>query len=255
MKQTILLISLTALLGACASDHGGGGKPGKNTAELKAKARAALENGGSAGPGDDVCVNSGWNGDGTCDDWCPDGDEKDCTVCTQELRDRDGTCAENDPCDPDCAAPGDGDSAGDGDGIVCPAIFETTKDGKCDSDNPCARVSDPDCQDDGGIACTAIYKEPDGCCDPSDPCSSFQDGDCIGVACIAIVYETNGKCEAGVGCEGSDPVDCAHTCPANPDPAPEPDPIVCTDEVRPSDGSCDDKDPCDPDCLVTIANP
>jgi hypothetical protein len=167
----------------------------------------------------DPCAANAWYGDGTCDSWCPNADQKDCTVaadagiaCAEFWSPADGKCDWSNPCSPmqdeDCVKGSDA-------GVVCTLIYRLP-DGVCDTSDPCSKLQDADCQkgSDAGVVCTLAYSLPDGVCDTSDPCSKLQDADCQDTPpalCPAIVYEQNGKCEAPSGCEQLD-ADCAKAC-------------------------------------------
>lgn len=72
-----IIIAVPALsLVACGSTIGGG--PG--TGHTKDEARAM---GGVDAQGNDICAAEGWYGDGVCDDFCPMGDQNDCSVTNQ----------------------------------------------------------------------------------------------------------------------------------------------------------------------------
>lgn len=70
MTARITLISILLLSVAC-------GTPSTKDALTKAEAQALVE-GGDAD--DTICTDNGFDEDGECDDWCPDGDELDCAV-------------------------------------------------------------------------------------------------------------------------------------------------------------------------------
>jgi hypothetical protein len=234
------MLCLSALLlgTACGTDDSGNGSkdPGKDEQLLKDEARAASEAAEENGETPPPCPPR-WLGDGVCDDFCQGGDADDCTVCTQELRERDDECPDvNDACDPDC--------------IACAAIY-IEPDNYCPSpdEDPCAAFQDGDCIGNG-----------DG--DGDGGGDGDGDGDGDGVVCIESQYPDNDICEAAVGCEHTD-VDCA-TCTetypqdgccdatsicANHDPDCQ---IGCTQEVKTPDGVCD-ANFCDPDCEIMCA--
>lgn len=237
----LLGLAVAGLAGCGVDSH----QPaGRFDAKLEARSRLASAD-YVPQPGEDVCADNAWYGDGECDHWCPmaDNDCDENVVCAAYIEESDGLCrrAAQDPCrgqDPDCDVscvepnfPGpDGVCAFDrtdpcvaqrdpdcNDGVTCARYIEM-------SDNVCSRpesdkcrFQDPDCNDIGPIECPAIAQFPDGVCspDPNDPCVALSDPDC-------------GGCNSA-GAE---------------DQAPIAPPI--------SDGICnDDNDPCtpaDPDC-------
>lgn len=228
-------------------------------------------------PGEDVCADNEWYGDGECDFWCPSADS-DCAgtddiVCAAFVEDSDGVCRRSpmDPCrsqDPDCDVacvdlpifpgtdgvceydPADPCMASrdrDCDPIYC-ALYEEMPDGMCSrsDDDPC-RSQDPDCDANPPIQCRAIAQLPDGICseDPTDPCVALSDPDCD------VVCNNNGA-EPDFAPPTSDGV-----CNEDMNPCTPRDPDCTCDNMGAfdpaiEDGVCvEDNDPCtpaDPDC-------
>lgn len=83
---------MTMLLGILLVTTACGGVTTKDTL-TKSEAQALLNSGDAD---DTVCTDNGFNDDGVCDDWCPDGDTADCPTsnrCTDgETKDADDGC-------------------------------------------------------------------------------------------------------------------------------------------------------------------
>ena len=84
--RNLMIASLAVLAAAC-------GTPQDKDPLTKAEAQALLD-GGNAD--DTICVDNGFDDDGVCDDWCPDGDSLDCAVSNQcadgDMKDADDGC-------------------------------------------------------------------------------------------------------------------------------------------------------------------
>lgn len=123
-------LAAAAMLCAC----GYATEPKDDGVLSKSEAQALLEAADDAEEYEDICDENGFNGDGVCDEWCPDGDTSDCPVSdacedgdTKPAPDGCNTCSCSDgawvcteiacgsgPTDPDACVDGDTEPAGDG---------------------------------------------------------------------------------------------------------------------------------------------
>jgi hypothetical protein len=214
MNRLRLLCLTTLLLGAaCGTDSSGDGPddPSGDQQQLeKDEIRAACAQAEADGTARPECPEV-WLDDGVCDAFCQGGDSNDCSV----------HCDAEDDC-----------NGGDGDGIVCAAIY-IEPDGYCPpaDEDPCAAFQDGDCQGDG-IACAEIAYEKNGCCEAAPGCEHTDPGDC-GIACTAELRERDGECNADV----CDP-DCQAACSADPGGDGD-DGVACIEIQYPTNGECE----------------
>ena len=85
-RMMMMMLALAVSTGCVTADS-------KNL--TKSEAQQLIERGEAD---DDICTEAGFNDDGVCDAWCPDGDDADCPVSTSNTCEDDDTKTADDGC-------------------------------------------------------------------------------------------------------------------------------------------------------------